>query len=168
MVAFLALVGAALWQRRGWQWMVGLSAGLILVFIDNYFDFGAADQIVGYAIKAMVVLVLVGVGLRFVLDERREDWFKALIWWPGPLLWVAMVLPWFLWIQLATDGDFFRGAVGKDLKDKVVGASEGHGGPPGYHLAHLLIHFFPATLFLIPGIALTIKGIVSKSRMPLH
>ena len=164
MVAFLALVGAALWQRRGWQWMVGLSAGLILVFIDNYIDFGAADQIVGYTTKAMGVLVLVGVGLRFVLDERREDWFKALIWWPGPLLWVAMVLPWFLWIQLATDGDFFRGAVGKDLKDKVVGASEGHGGPPGYHLAHLLIHFFPATLFLIPGIALTIKGIVSKSR----
>ena len=68
-----------------------------------------------------------------------------------------MVLPWFLAIQFATDGEFVKGAVGKDLRDKLVTASEGHGGLPGYHLLHLATHFFPATLFLIPGVVSVVK-----------
>jgi 4-amino-4-deoxy-L-arabinose transferase-like glycosyltransferase len=80
------------------------------------------------------------------------DWWRPLIWWPGPLIFVALVLPWFLWIQAATNGDFFRGAVGKDLADKFTGASEGHGGWPFYHLTHLPAWFFPATLMIVPAV----------------
>lgn len=80
-------------------------------------------------------------------------WWRALMWWPGPLLFLLLVLPWFIWIQQATDGAFLQGAVGKDLGDKVARASEGHGGIPFYHLANMPLLFFPATLLLIPGLA---------------
>ena len=162
MVAFLALIFACLWARRGLKWPSILSAGLILVFLDNYFNFGPLNQQMAWVIKGLGVLTISAAVIRFFLDERKEDWFGHLIWWPGPLLWVAMVLPWFLSIQMATDGAFFKGAVGKDLKDKVVSASEGHGGAPGYHILYLLSHFFPATLFLIPGIVTTIRDIRAK------
>jgi len=40
-----------------------------------------------------------------------------------------------------------------------VSASEGHGGPPGYHLLHMPALLFPATLFLIPAIYFTWQGV---------
>ncbi len=79
-------------------------------------------------------------------------WWTPLTWWPGPTMFVAMVLPWFIWIQTATNGAFFRGAVGKDLKDKFAGASEGHAGWPLYHLTHIPAWFFPATLLILPAV----------------
>lgn len=162
MVAFLAVIFASLWARHGFtKWPMILSLGLIFIFLDNYFDFGSADKFIGSGMKAVGVIALIASGVRFVLDERKEAWFRHLFWWPGPVLWVAMVLPWFLWIQSATDGAFFQGAVGKDLKDKVVGASEGHGGPPGYHTLFLLFMFMPATLFLIPAISQAVRRVRS-------
>lgn len=83
---------------------------------------------------------------------KNGDWWRSLAWWPGPLLFVLIVLPWLIWIQVATDWEFLRGAVGKDLKDKFTGASEGHGGWPLYHLTHIPAWFFPATLLFVPGL----------------
>ncbi len=80
-------------------------------------------------------------------------WWRVLMWWPGPFLFLLLVLPWFIWIQKATGGAFLQGAVGQDLGDKVSGASEGHGGIAFYHLANVPLLFFPATLLLIPGLA---------------
>lgn len=162
MVAFLAVIFASLWNRHGAKWPAILSAGLILIFIDNYIDFGSADAIIGYGIKAIGAGLLSASGVRFYLDERKETWFQYMIWWPGPLLWVLMVLPWFLWIQSATSGAFFEGAVGKDLKDKIVSASEGHGGPPGYHLLFVPFLFIPATLFLIPALTLATRKMLAR------
>ncbi|MFN7164996.1 MAG: ArnT family glycosyltransferase, partial [Hyphomonas sp.] len=86
-------------------------------------------------------------------------WWRPLAAWRGPALFVVMVLPWFLWIQAATDGQYIEGAVGKDLKDKFTGASEGHGGWPLYHLSHIPAWFFPATLFFVAGLALSIRKV---------
>lgn len=85
-------------------------------------------------------------------NGKGGDWWKPLLWWAGPALFVALVLPWFAWVQAATHGEFLQGAVGKDLKDKFTGASEGHGGWPFYHLSHLPIWFFPAILLIVPGL----------------
>jgi len=85
-------------------------------------------------------------------NGKGGDWWRVLLWWPGPLLFVVLVLPWFVWVQIATGGEFLEGAVGKDLKDKFSGASEGHGGWPFYHLTHLPIWFFPAVLLAVPGL----------------
>lgn len=90
-------------------------------------------------------------------EGKGGDWWRPLIWWPGPVLAAAMFLPWLIAIQFATDGTFLQGAVGKDLKDKFAGASEGHAGWPLYHLSHIPVWFFPAVLLLIPGITLAWK-----------
>ncbi|MCR9268607.1 MAG: glycosyltransferase family 39 protein [Hyphomonadaceae bacterium] len=96
-------------------------------------------------------------------EGKGGDWWRPLIWWPGPLLAVAMFLPWLIAIQFATDGTFLQGAVGKDLKDKFAGASEGHAGWPLYHLSHIPVWFFPAVILLIPGMTLAWKHLRGSS-----
>lgn len=96
-------------------------------------------------------------------EGKGGDWWKPLIWWPGPLLAALMFLPWLIAIQLATGGEFLEGAVGKDLKDKFAGASEGHGGWAFYNISHTPILFFPAVLLLIPGLVLVWKRLRGES-----
>ena len=96
-------------------------------------------------------------------DGKGGDWWRVLLWWPGPAIFVALVLPWFLWIQAATDGQYIKGAVGKDLSDKFTGASEGHGGWPFYHLTHIPAWFFPATLLIVPGFVAAWKALKPQS-----
>ena len=90
-------------------------------------------------------------------EDKGGDWWRPLIWWPGPVLAAGLFLPWLIAIQFATDGTFLEGAIGKDLKDKFAGASEGHAGWPLYHLSHIPVWFFPAILLLIPGMTLAWK-----------
>ncbi|MEM6534959.1 MAG: glycosyltransferase family 39 protein [Pseudomonadota bacterium] len=100
-------------------------------------------------------------------EGKGGDWWKPLAWWPGPVLCAAIILPWFISIQLATDGQYIQGAVGKDLKDKFAGASEGHAGWPVYHLTHIPAWFFPATLLLLPGAVLAwqkLRGVSDEAR----
>ena len=73
--------------------------------------------------------------------ERRARWMKPLLFWPGPLLAITMVLPWLVSIQIATDGGFLRQAIGDDMAPKLVGAAERHGGIFGYHLLLLPLLF---------------------------
>ena len=58
-------------------------------------------------------------------DRRDHDWMKSLAWWPGPLISVLMVLPWFIMIQIATQGTYVEGAVGKDLRDNKLARRRG-------------------------------------------
>ena len=57
---------------------------------------------------------------------------------------LAVVLPWFVAIGLATHGAFFRDAVGGDLGAKLAGGDDAHGAPPGMHLLLLSLTLFPA------------------------
>lgn len=107
----------------------------------------------GVLIKGPVTPMIAGLTVAVLLVwERRMSWLKPLFFWPGPLLAVLMVLPWLISIQIATEGNFLREALGDDLGPKLVSADERHGGPVGYHLAMLPLAFFPAVLFLIPGL----------------
>ena len=96
-------------------------------------------------------------------NGKGGDWWRVLLWWPGPALFVALVLPWFLWVQAATHGQYLQGAVGKDLQDKFTGASEGHGGWTLFHLTHLPVWFFPATLLFVPGLVAAWKDVRAQS-----
>ena len=110
----------------------------------------------------MMVVAYAGLGA-YVWDRaagsRTGDWWRPLADWKGPALFVAMVLPWFLWIQAATNGEYIEGAVGKDLKDKFTGASEGHAGWFLYHLSHIPAWFFPATLLFVAGLVASVKQV---------
>lgn len=110
----------------------------------------------------MMVVAFAGLGA-FVWSRAGEskggDWWRPLAHWTGPALFVAIVLPWFLWIQAATDGQYIEGAVGKDLADKFTGASEGHAGWFLYHLSHIPAWFFPATLLFVAGLVASVKQV---------
>lgn len=119
---------------------------------------------VSFLIKGPVTLLVAALTIGFVCLVQRD---LSLGQWAldgrGFLLFALIVLPWFIWVQVATEGAFLDGAIGKDLKDKFAGASEGHGGPPGYHLAFLAVMFFPGTIYLLPSFMLLIRTLRGKA-----
>ena len=114
----------------------------------------------GALIKGPVTPMVAGLAIAVLIAwERKLNWLKPLLFIPGPLLAIAMVLPWLVAIQIATDGNFLREALGDDLGPKLVSSHERHGGPVGYHLMLLPLMFFPAVLFLIPGAGRVVAAI---------
>ncbi len=120
---------------------------------------------VGGLIKGPVTPMagFLAIGLLFVL-ERRFSWAKPLLWWPGPVIAAAIVLPWLVAIQIATDGAFLMEAVGDDMGTKVVTGDEGHDGPPGYHLLLIAVLFAPAILTVPAGLRAIIRHWTNKTR----
>ena len=100
--------------------------------------------------------------ITLIIWERRASWLKPLMFWPGPILAVLIVAPWLVGIQIATDGAFLREALGDDLGPKLVSGHERHGGIFGYHLFLLPLMFFPAILFLVPGIGRVVDAVRGK------
>lgn len=117
----------------------------------------------GILIKGPVTPMVAGLAIAVLLVwERRAAWLKPLLWWPGPVLAVAIALPWLIAVQLATGGDFLREALGDDLGPKLVSGHERHGGWPGYHLLLLPVLFVPAVFFLLPGARHTVAALRGK------
>ncbi|WP_412545552.1 glycosyltransferase family 39 protein [Maricaulis sp. MIT060901] len=114
----------------------------------------------GTLIKGPVTPMVAGLAVVALFAwERKLAWLKPLAVWWGPILAIAMVLPWLISIQIATDGNFLREALGDDLGPKLVSSHERHGGPIGYHLLLTPLLFFPAVLFLVPGIARIVSAV---------
>lgn len=112
----------------------------------------------GVLIKGPIAPLLGGLTIvTLALWERRIAWARPLAWWGGPVLFLAIAAPWFVLVETVGMG-FVVKAVAVDLAPKLVSASEGHSGPPGYHSLVALVQLWPATLFLIPGLALAWGG----------
>jgi 4-amino-4-deoxy-L-arabinose transferase-like glycosyltransferase len=108
----------------------------------------------GVLIKGPIAPLLAALTIgALIVWERRAAWLRPLLSWPGPVLFAALILPWFVAVELSGQG-FLREAVGVDFAPKLVSATEDHWGPPGYHTLALLLQAWPATLFLIPGLVL--------------
>ena len=118
----------------------------------------------GVLIKGPVAPMVVGLALAgLALWERQYDWMKPLIFWPGPLLFIWLALPWFIAVQIATDGVFLNESVNVDLGPKLVSGAEGHSAPPLTHLALLPLMTWPSILFIVPGIALAFTQALKPS-----
>jgi 4-amino-4-deoxy-L-arabinose transferase-like glycosyltransferase len=107
----------------------------------------------GILIKGPVTPMVVGLtGLTLVAVDRRRGgaaWLRGLrAPWGVPLM-LAVVLPWFVAIGLATHGAFFADALGGDLAGKVRGGDDAHGAPPGLHLLLLPLLAFPSSLLVL-------------------
>jgi 4-amino-4-deoxy-L-arabinose transferase-like glycosyltransferase len=121
---------------------------------------------VGILLKGVIApLVMFSTIAGLFVWERNWDWAKPLLYWVGISLFCVLTIPWFIAVQIATQGQFMFEAAEVDLGQKIVSAAEGHKGPPGMHLAGLPILFWPGTLFLIPGIWLCVSklGAMRKS-----
>jgi 4-amino-4-deoxy-L-arabinose transferase-like glycosyltransferase len=121
---------------------------------------GCAVMIKGPILPLLLVLCI----CCLILWERDTKWLKPLLFWPGPLLFLLVVLPWMLLIWRETGGAFFTDAIGGDLAPKLKGGHETHGGPPGYHSLLTWAIFWPSCLFLLPGIAFALRAAFQKDQ----
>jgi 4-amino-4-deoxy-L-arabinose transferase-like glycosyltransferase len=147
------LAMAALMNARGGA-SPGWKTGLLF-----WFAIGLGAQIKGPVTPMVAGLAIVAL----LIWEREWRWLKPVLTWWGPLLAVLMVVPWLVSIQIATEGNFLREALGDDLGPKLVSGHERHGGVPGYHLMLLPLLFFPATLFLVPGVGRLVGALREKT-----
>ena len=108
----------------------------------------------GVLLKGPITPMVAGLTvLTLVAADRRAGWLRALRpAWGVPLM-LAVVLPWFVAIGVATEGRFFSDAVGGDLGRKLASGDDQHWGPPGLHLLLLPVLLFPLS-GLLPGAAL--------------
>ncbi|MGA0545399.1 ArnT family glycosyltransferase [Brevundimonas sp. VNH65] len=94
------------------------------------------------------LIVIVPAVLALCLWDRDARWLKRLGWGWGLPLTALIVGPWAIAITIATDGGFWREAIGGDLAPKIAGAHESHGGFIGLYVLLAPLLFFPATLLL--------------------
>jgi len=138
---WLASRGAAVAPPK-WMVLVGWAA------------FGAAVLVKGPVIFAVVGVTAVGLSLW----ERNWRWLMGTRPLIGVAIVVAMVAPWMIAIAVKSHGQFFHQSLGQDFATKLAGGQESHGAPPGYFLIALTPSFWPAILFLLPGLAVAIRN----------
>lgn len=100
------------------------------------------------------------------LWERKYEWARPLLYWGGLSLFCVMTIPWYVAVQIATNGEFLSEAVRVDLGQKLVDpeGAEGHAGPFGMHTAALPLLFWPGTLLLIPGIWMAVERLRAQRK----
>jgi 4-amino-4-deoxy-L-arabinose transferase-like glycosyltransferase len=92
-----------------------------------------------------------------IADRKRgpPSWLWSLRPRIGLALLLAIVLPWFIAIGLATHGRFFVQSVGGDLAGKLAASDDAHAAPFGFHLVLLPLLMFAggaAALCAVPSI----------------
>ena len=131
----------------------GQQASLRLA-VAGWVAFGLAVLVKGPLVFAVCGLTAVGVSLW----DRDWRWLRL----TRPLLGIGIVLaivaPWAIAIFLRSHGHFFEQSLGQDFANKLQGGQESHGAPPGYYLALVSLTFWPAILFLLPGIGGAIRA----------
>ncbi|MEY4967073.1 MAG: hypothetical protein RL274_2656 [Pseudomonadota bacterium] len=114
----------------------------------------AAGILVKFPVVPGVALVTI-IGLA-IWDRGDARWLRNLQPGRGFLLLLLLVMPWLVAITIQSQGTFFEQSLGNDFAAKLAGGQESHGMAPGYYLLLSAATFFPAILFVAPGIVLGI------------
>lgn len=104
-------------------------------------------------------------GLFFVSTGTWRAWLRAVFYWPGWLLFLAIVVPWHVMVYLDQGDAFFRGFYLQHNVNRYANTFEGHGGNPFYYVAVLPLVLLPFTgwLLAIVGRLLSRRGGGSRS-----
>lgn len=107
----------------------------------------------GLLIKGPIICaILFATILMLGLIDRNIGWLRGLQPEIGVPIALAFVLPWILATAAAGHGDVLMASLAEDFIPKLLGGTEGHGAPPGTHLALAPITLWPASLILLPGL----------------
>ena len=99
-----------------------------------------------------VFFPLVVSGLFFVSAGAWRAWLKAIFFWPGWLVFLAIVVPWHVAVFLDQGDAFFRGFYLKHNVNRYSNTFEGHGGKWYYYLVvapFVLMPFFGWLLAIV-------------------
>jgi 4-amino-4-deoxy-L-arabinose transferase-like glycosyltransferase len=111
----------------------------------------AAGILVKFPVVPGVAAVTV-IGL--VAWDRQWRWLARLKPARGFLLTLLLVMPWLIAITIQSRGAFLEQSLGNDFAAKIAGGQESHGMWPGYYLLLSAASFWPAILFIAPGIVM--------------
>ena len=119
---------------------------------------GWAAMAAGILLKGPVAPAVAGVTLIALCGwDRQYKWLAALKPLQGVAVTLLLVAPWLVAISLESHGAFLQQSLGGDFAAKVAGGQESHGALPGYFLILSALTFWPAILFILPGIGLGIS-----------
>jgi 4-amino-4-deoxy-L-arabinose transferase-like glycosyltransferase len=131
---------------------------------------GWAAFALGILVKGPVIAGVAAATIAALLiwDRRGKTgiswtWLRATRPAWGVALTLLIVAPWLIAIWRESQGTFFQQSLGNDFAAKLAGGQESHGAPPGYNLVLSSIAFWPAILFLAPGIGMGI----AKAKEPV-
>jgi 4-amino-4-deoxy-L-arabinose transferase-like glycosyltransferase len=140
LIASIALAQGALFrlymapERGATRWLAALF----------WLGLGAGTLIKGPVAPGLAVITSAVV---FWRDPKR-GWLKNLHWgWGLPLL-LAVTLPWFIAIGIASKGEFFNASLAQDFGSKLKSGQEAHWGPPGFYFIAFWLTFWPGILFV--------------------
>lgn len=86
--------------------------------------------------------------IALAIKDRSGRWLGATRPLPGLFWALALVVPWFILIMIATKGAFLADSVGADMLSKVGSGQESHGAPPGTYLAVFWATAWPMAPFV--------------------
>ena len=86
------------------------------------------------------------------IADRDLRWLRALRPLFGITFVIAVLSPWVIAIERATEGRFLADALGQDLAMKLIGPQESHGAPPFAYLVLSVATFWPGSLLLVPAL----------------
>ena len=137
---FIILTLSCFWygySRSDPRWLLtaGAAAGLAVL----------AKGPVGLALPGGVILAFLSLNGRW-----RILWNRYLGW--GSLVFLIVVVPWYLWVGIATHMDFWRGFSLTHNVGRFQATMEGHRGSIFYYPIWLLVGFTPWCVFLGPAI----------------
>jgi len=104
--------------------------------------------------------VAIATALALIAWDRKADWLANIKPVRGFFLALLVAMPWMIAITIQSHGQFLEQSLGNDFAGKLAGGQESHGLPPGYYLVAAAATFFPAILFVLPGIVI---GIARRS-----
>ncbi len=109
-----------------------------------------------WVLMGLATLTKGPVGLAMIACSGVVSW-----WWGGPVaawgrlcwkwgipLFLVVIAPWFIAVGIASQGEFFRFALGKQVADRIVSKLEEHGGFPGYYVLTSFLTFYPWSALL--------------------
>ncbi len=111
-------------------------------------------QAIGILIKGPIAPLVSGCTILalWLADGRQAAWLKQLRWVQGLALCASIVLPWVIWISLASQGKFLGESAGHDLLGKIFQGQDRGFLPPGYHTLLLVAWFLPQAVLILAGL----------------
>ena len=116
----------------------------------NWARLGWVAMALAVLVKGPIGLIIPGITFGLGLWATREFRYglRRLVPWEGPLLFLAIALPWYLLVLSANGWAFIEGFILKHHVTRYTGVVSSHAGPFWYYLPVLLVGFFPWSGYL--------------------
>jgi 4-amino-4-deoxy-L-arabinose transferase-like glycosyltransferase len=138
-------------------WYAWYETGLKFWLFDLYF-FGAAATLAKGPVAPFLAL---GIILLFLGLRREWQALRRTIWWPGILLYLVMVLPWYIAVQRENPTFVEQFIIQHNLRRFATDLYQHHQ-PFWYYFAVLLVGLMPWTVIAIRALVEAIKASIAE------